>query len=253
MPFKRRFRAFGVHALFSVAVSAVAALLVFYWWFPGVYRDMCGGWQLFLLLTSVDVVAGPVLTFIAMSEGKSRRHLMLDLSAIVLLQLMALAYGIYAVSMARPVVLAAENGLFRIVTARDLKSDELSQAPEAFRELSWRGPVTVGVRASRNADEMAKSIDWALRGYDAGTRPSYWQAYSADRARVLAQSLPLAEIASKSAWHKAAVELAVGELGVTADGLRATPVVSRQTGWYVLLDAQSAEVKGFARLDEDVK
>lgn len=248
-----RFRAFAVHALFSVIVATMAGLLVFSVWFPGVYRDMCGGQKLFFLLTSVDVVAGPVLTFLIFSKGKSRRHLALDLSAVVLFQVLALAYGLYAVSLARPVILAAENSLFRIVTARDVKSDELANAPEGFRALSWRGPLTVGIRASHSSEEMAQSIDWALRGYDAGTRPSYWQPYGEHKARVLMQSTPLAGFAAKSDWHKSTVEAAARNVGSEPGELKATPVVARESGWYVLLDAESAEIKGFARLDQDAK
>lgn len=251
MQLKSRIKAFGIHAVFSVAVSALAALLVFGFWFPGAYREMCGGLQLFFLLTSVDVVARPLLTFFIVSGGKSKMHLALDLSVVALLQLMALAYGLYVVSQSRPVVLAAENSLFRVVTARDVKLDELAKAPEGLRTLSWRGPLIVGVRASRNSDEMAQSIDWALRGYDAGTRPGYWQPYSHDGARVLQQAMPLTGFSAKSEWHKSLVEAAARGVGSAPNELSVTPVVARQSGWYALLDAKSAEVKGFARLDQE--
>ena len=60
-------------------VAALAAILVFLVWYPGPFRELAGGRGLFVLLTSVDVVLGPLLTFAVFDRTKSRRHLRLDL------------------------------------------------------------------------------------------------------------------------------------------------------------------------------
>jgi hypothetical protein len=43
-------------------------------------RDVAGGQYLFMVLVSVDVVCGPLLTMVLFSPLKSRRELILDLS-----------------------------------------------------------------------------------------------------------------------------------------------------------------------------
>jgi hypothetical protein len=45
--------------LISASIAVVAALLVFGLWYPGALRHLAGGRDLFLLVTSVDVVLGP--------------------------------------------------------------------------------------------------------------------------------------------------------------------------------------------------
>ncbi len=60
----------GLHFLISAAVAAVAAVLVFCVWYPGPFRLMAGGRDLFLLVTSVDVVIGPLLTFAVFNRAK---------------------------------------------------------------------------------------------------------------------------------------------------------------------------------------
>ncbi|MGZ5132283.1 MAG: hypothetical protein ACXWJ1_13285 [Caldimonas sp.] len=77
-----RARAAGVHLLISAAVAGLAALLVFGLWYPGSYRLLAGGRDLFLLVTSVDVVIGPVLTFAIFNLAKGWRHLRRDLAVI---------------------------------------------------------------------------------------------------------------------------------------------------------------------------
>src|SRR5664279_5232927 len=88
-----RAKAAAIHLLVSAAVALLAALLVFAVWYPGAFRELAGGRGLFLLVTSVDVVLGPVLTFAVFNRAKGRRHLTWDLAVIASLQFAALVYG----------------------------------------------------------------------------------------------------------------------------------------------------------------
>src|SRR5215218_185326 len=89
----------GLRALVGLATAAV----VFGMWFPYPYRDLAGGQQLLLLLVSVDVVCGPLLTAVLFNPRKSRRELTLDLSLVAIVQIAALVYGVQVISQARPV------------------------------------------------------------------------------------------------------------------------------------------------------
>lgn len=249
MRFSPRWRAAGLHALISLLVAAAAAVLVFGVWFPGAYRHLSGGVGLFTLIVGVDVVLGPLLTLVAFNPRKTRRHLAADLSVIALLQLAALAYGLYTVSQVRPVALVAENNLFRVVAAQDIKPDELDRVPPGL-ELGWRGPKVVGTRVIQPGEDRMEVIDWALRGYDVGTRPSLWQAYALSRERVLAQSVPLTRVFASQLGSHAELDAAVRATGRAPEQLRVQQVYARQPDWYVLLDAQDATVCGFVRVTE---
>lgn len=238
-----------IHFVISLTIALIAALVVFKLWFPAPYDVMAGGSKLFVILVSVDLALGPLLTFVAFNPGKTRQHIMTDLFVIAVLQTMALAYGLNTMASARPVVLAAENMMFRVVTANGVKVDELPQALPDFRALSWTGPRLVGVRRSASGAEMMQSVNMALQGYDVGSRPSYWRSYEQARQQVIQQASPLAPMAATSPWHRDAVAKAALGVGRPVSELAALPVLSRESGWYALLDRKSGDVLGFARLD----
>ena len=79
---KSRCRAAGIHLIISALVAAVAAALVFFLWYPGYYRKLAGGQDLFLLITAVDLVLGPLLTFAVFNLKKGWPHLRRDLGII---------------------------------------------------------------------------------------------------------------------------------------------------------------------------
>ena len=66
---RSRCKAAAIHLLISLAVASIAALLVFVLWYPGAFRYLAGGRNLFLLVMSVDVVMGPVLSFTVFNAG----------------------------------------------------------------------------------------------------------------------------------------------------------------------------------------
>lgn len=247
-----RIRSALIHLLICLFMALMAGLVVFKLWFPSPYNDFAGGTKLFVILISVDVMIGPLLTFVVFNPSKTRRHLMMDVGVIAILQLAALAYGLHTVSQARPVVLAAENKMFRVVTANSVMLDELAHATQGFQSLSWTGPRLVGVRRSANGQEMMRSVELALQGYDVGTRPSYWQPYDKSRSQVVQQAQLLEDMARISLAHQRAVADAARSVGRQAKELCVLPLLARQTGWYVLLDRKTGDVLGFARLDPDV-
>ena len=90
---KNRARAATIHLGLSVLIASGAALLVFAVWYPYPYREISGGRELFTLVVAVDVVLGPLITFVVFDRRKPVRELVRDLSVVVLLQLAALSHG----------------------------------------------------------------------------------------------------------------------------------------------------------------
>ncbi|NTV87211.1 MAG: pilus assembly protein, partial [Burkholderiaceae bacterium] len=117
---KIRARAAAVHLCISLLVAGVAAGLVFGLWYPYPYREISGGRELFLLVVAVDVVLGPLVTFVVFNRTKPRKELVRDLALVGLMQLAGLAYGLWTVHEARPVHLVFEIDRFRAVHAVDV-------------------------------------------------------------------------------------------------------------------------------------
>ena len=80
-----RARAALVHFALSLVVAAAGALLVFVVWYPTPFREISGGRELFLLVVSVDVVLGPVITLAIFDRRKPWVELRRDLVVVVAL------------------------------------------------------------------------------------------------------------------------------------------------------------------------
>lgn len=252
MFWKARLNAAGIHLGISLTLAALAALLVFFVWYPYPYREISGGRSLFLLVITVDVIMGPLLTLAIFSAGKSLRALRFDLAIIGVLQLSALAYGLWTVAVARPVHLVFEINRFLVVHAIDVPPDLLKNASPAFRELPLTGPTLLSVRAFKDNVEKSDVTMAALGGVAVGARPDLWQSYGSGKSQVLQVARPLAELKTRFPARVGEIDMAVNSAvaaGRTAPPVAYVPMISRSTFWTVLVDASTSEVIAFVPID----
>ncbi|MBT8436795.1 MAG: hypothetical protein KJP11_05445 [Gammaproteobacteria bacterium] len=100
-----KLKATGIHISLSLVVFIYLAYQIYYNWYPQPYFSIDGGWQGIRLVAGVDLVLGPLLTFLIFDLRKSRKEILFDLMTIVTIQFGALAYGIYATYSQRPVAI----------------------------------------------------------------------------------------------------------------------------------------------------
>ena len=244
-----RLRFAGIHLGISALVATCAAVLVFQFWYPSPFAAIAGGTQLFILLVAVDAAMGPLLTAVVASPGKPRRELLRDLSVIVVLQLAAFGYGVYTMALARPVALVYEIDLFRLVTAADLESATLSEAPTKMQTLSWRGPVLISVVKPQDPAEQFRSVELGMAGIPLAMLPRYWREYTkhadaAWRAARPADALAIRYPASADALTKLAATS-----GMPVQALRYLPLIARNANWVALIAAPDSRVVGYLPLD----
>ena len=240
-----------IHLSLSFVVAVLTAAVTFGLWFPYPYFDLAGGQYLFLILICVDVVCGPLLTSVLFNPTKSRRELTLDLSLVAALQLVALLYGLYSVSLARPVVVAFETDRMVAVSAAEISVNDLSQAPSNFRALPWTGPVLVGTRGPKDGQETLRSIELSTQGIEPSSRPGWWQSYEKSRPVIQQRMKRLGARRAKLPSDKQAViDEAAKKTGLPVDQLYYLPLVSKKQldTWIALLDANGT-VKGYAPID----
>ncbi|MDB5964929.1 MAG: FimB, partial [Polaromonas sp.] len=220
-------------------------------WYPYPYRELSGGRYLFLLVVSVDVVMGPLLTLAVFNRAKPKTELRRDLAVIGLLQLTALAYGVWTVYLARPVHLVFELDRFRVVHAVDVPQDMLGKAPPELRSLPLLGPTLLSVREFRDANESFDATMAALQGAELGARPDLWQAYDLAKPQVLKRARPLADLKARFPSDAVAIETALKSIpsGTPLSSIGYIPMVGRQTFWTVLVDRTTAEVIAFVPID----
>lgn len=245
---RERLQAAGWHLLGSLAVAAMAAALVFWLWYPGPYRNLAGGRELFFLVVAVDVALGPLLTFAVFDRAKGWPHLRRDLAVIVALQLSALAYGLYTVHAARPVALVFELDRFRVIAAAEVYQPELPKAREELRRLPLTGPWALAVRESRSGEERNDSLFMAVsQGVDTSQRPIFWLPYGEMQSVAASKSRPLADLLSRYPDAAAGIRDELKSKGADPATARWLPVIAR--GDWVALLTPKGDVVGFAPLD----
>ncbi len=146
-----KLKAFATHLALSALAVGGLAFITLRVWYPEALADLQGVWKILGLVALVDVVLGPALTFIVFAPGK--RTLVLDLSVIAAIQLGALGYGAWTISLQRPAYLAYMYDRFFVVTERDL----LDAPPEEVTAIvAWHGgPRPVFVKLSFSAMKEA--------------------------------------------------------------------------------------------------
>lgn len=237
--------------MISAAVALSAAALVFGVWYPGIYRLVAGGRDLFLLITAVDVVLGPLLTFAVFNLKKGWPHLRRDLAIIGLIQLAALIYGLYTVHGARPIATVFEVDRFRVLTAGKVYLPDLPKAPAQFRELPMMGPWILGTRAPQRGVESNDALFMAIEhGIDRYQRPLFWQPYADSIPEVLARARPVSLLLSRSPEIAADLRAVLKALKVDEGSARFLPFIGRGGDWVVVIDGKGAlihyvQVDGF--------
>ncbi|WP_439859672.1 TfpX/TfpZ family type IV pilin accessory protein [Pseudomonas sp. MBLB4136] len=243
-----RFKIASLHFIGSSVVVAILAAVVFFVWYPPPYSRISGGGLLFLMVFTVDVVLGPLLTALIASRNKARVELCRDLFFIFIVQLSALGYGGWSLYQARPVYTVFEVDRFRVVRAADLEAAMLEQAPKEFRQLSISGPVLIGTRRASSAEEVLQGIDDALRGFDLAMQPQRWVAYDQVRAQVVERAVQLDALMERRPAERKVFDGVVQALGLKARSIKVLPLASRMSSWSVLINEQGWPV-GYVPVD----
>lgn len=244
-----RARAAGIHLLLSVAAAVLAAGLVFGLWYPGIYRILAGGRELFLLIVTVDVILGPMLTFAVFNPKKSWPSLRRDLVIIGSIQLVALFYGLVTVYAARPIAMVFEVDRFRVVTAAQVHLADMPDARPEYRRLPLTGPWILGTRRPQEGREHTEALFMALeKGIDRGHRPLFWQPYSESLSDVMLRSRPVELLLAK--YPETAKELneKLSEIGLDETQAKFLPVMARGGNWVAILDRQG-QIVHFVQAD----
>lgn len=247
--FRNAVKASGLHLLCSLLVASLAAVLVFVLWYPYPYRELSGGRELFLLVTVVDVICGPLLTLVLWNPAKPRAELLRDMGLVVLIQLAALGYGLQTVWLARPLYLVLEVDRFKVISLPDLRDASLAELPVALQP-SWIGvPLTVAIRDPKDSKERNDVLFESVQGgRDYAERPNFYLPYEGVNAlKALARAKPLTVFLTKQpSQQEAAKNLAAEKGGDIAQWLY-IPVMGRQD-WVAVLDNQG-QIQGFLKGD----
>ena len=186
---------------------------------------------------SVDVVTGPLLTFVIFNPQKPRHELFCDLFLVVSIQLCALGYGVWSVWEARPLFLVAEIDRFKVIGRPALAEDALSRLRNIKPPSFFQGPITVAIRKPDNEEERKKILfESLLGGRDYGERPEFYLPYEGNNAlKSLDRAKPISIFLNRYPDAAVAIDVLAEKTKNHKDALKYLPIVAR-TSWVAILD-----------------
>jgi hypothetical protein len=135
-----KLKATGVHLFLSLLVFIYLVYEIYYHWYPQPYFAIDGGWQGIRIIAAVDLVLGPLITFLIFDLSKSRREILFDLTLILVIQVGALFYGVSQVYNQRPVAVAL-IGQFMVAGTMEQFGGKLESASDLYQYSDQRPPL----------------------------------------------------------------------------------------------------------------
>lgn len=231
-----RYAATAFHFAVSLFIFLVLVGVLLFSWYPSPYFSASGGWQGLRLVAAVDLVLGPLLTFILVKKGKSRRELVLDIGLVVLVQLSALGWGIKAVYEQRPVAVVFLDSSFYTVPALAITSQGLDlELLDAFGEEQ---PVLVYADRPEEGEEYERFA----RAVNEDRIPPHEQTWlyrplSDNFSAVVRSTLNIDEIIAANADMKAELEQLLDRTGTELDDNYYLALTSRYRNIVLVFDA----------------
>ncbi|MBK1718639.1 TfpX/TfpZ family type IV pilin accessory protein [Thiocystis violacea] len=239
-------RAFVIHLTASVLVMLALFAVIRWIWYPAPYFTISGGWPLLQIMAGVDVVLGPILTWIVFKPGKP--GLRFDMSVIVGLQLVALTYGAAVVHQQRPLFTVFAVDRFTAIPAADVDPG-LIQYPELSRAFGI-GPT---VALARLPDEHEAREQFMFEVFDGAKdleyRADFYQPYRPDLADLKRRSLDIGRLAARHPETESGLKDLLVRRGGTADDYLYFPLVGNNKD--IILVLSSADGQPLDWIDGD--
>ena len=187
--FQAALKASAIHFSIGLVISSLFAWLVFSIWYPYPYRTLAGGIELFTIIIAIDLVCGPLLTFVLFSPKKPKKELLTDLSIVIVIQLLALAYGMWTVWQTRPIFVVHETDHLNITARVNIDAAQLSALPTEFQPPFFGGPIMVSLRPFTKQEQEIINADIKKGGKDRSERPIYYTKFDGAKAYQAGYSL----------------------------------------------------------------
>ncbi|MEQ6341916.1 MAG: hypothetical protein M3A44_09760 [Gammaproteobacteria bacterium] len=193
-----KLRAASIHLGISATIFLVFLYLILVELYPPPYFSTDGGWKGVQIMVLVDIVLGPMLTFIIFNPRKSRKEIMLDLSIIAVLQLGALAWGGYTVYNQRPIAAVEWEGTFRPLTIEPLhvQGKDLGD----LQQFGAESHPVIHVEPPKSTEQVGRMLELTLNK-DIGGEQQFWlfRPFKGSLAESKKHSLNISEVAGSNA------------------------------------------------------
>jgi hypothetical protein len=221
-----RARAAAIHVTLSVLAVSVIWAIVRWVWYPGALYYADSAWNILRLMLFVDVVLGPLLTFIVFDRRKT--SLRFDLAFIVIFQLAALVYATTLAYQYRPQLLVWSDRGF--VTANKPELVEAGLSLQKLDDLKGAGAIAwVSAEPPHSFPDRAATLK-ALRLRPIPERHAYYRIIDNNEwGVVLAAGRDMVSWGKEDQAVKADVDKFLGSSKYSLNELAFLPISGRGT------------------------
>lgn len=188
-----RIKAFLIHGLISISIALLVVGLIFLVWYPAPLAKASGVTHIFLMMLAIDVIVGPLLTLVVYKQGK--KTLLFDLTIIVLLQILALGYGLWTISQGRPAWLVFNADRFDSVRVNEIDNRNISKAKQVYQNPSWFYPQWVAAVAPKDIEENnTVTFEAIFSGVDIAQRPNLYMPLKDQKLQIKNKAINVKEL-----------------------------------------------------------
>jgi hypothetical protein len=244
-----RLKALGLHLIASGIVLTLVLGTLYGGWYrwPGWY--LAGAVQVTRVLAGVDLIVGPLLTFVIASATKPRRALARDVAVIAAVQLAALLYGAVSLWNGRPLYYAFSEDVLQLVQAYDIDPEEAALGRLQHVPLGphWYSlPRWIWAPLPQDPKEHARIVASAMAGGgDVISMPRYYRSWDSGLPTLRTQLRKIDDIRYFSAPEKARLKERLAAAGVAADQPNAMALTGRGKPLLAVFDPASLRILAF--------
>jgi hypothetical protein len=202
-------------------------------------------------MAGVDVVLGPLCTFLIASPKKPRRELARDIAMIATVQLCALIYGSVSLWNGRPLYYALSEDVLQLVQAYDINEEELALARQQKAALvpHWYSlPRWIWAPLPQDSEQRSKIVTAAVTGGDdVISMPRYYQPWDAGLTTLRTQLKKVDDVKYFYGKEKKILKERMQAAGIATDQLNAMPLSGRGHPVLVVFDPASLKIAAILR------
>jgi len=243
-----RLRALGLHLLASATVLALILGTLYFGWYywPGWYLTDVG--PVILVMVGVDVVIGPLLTFIIARATKPRHELVRDISIIVAVQLAALTYGTVSLWSGRPLYYAFSETVLQLVQAYDIGDEAAALGRRQNPELAphwYSRPRWIWAPLPQDPQERQKMVASAISGGDdVISLPRFFQPWDKGLPELRSRLKKVDDVAYFAGSEKKRLKERMRAAGYATDQANSMPLSGRGPPLLAVFDPAGTKILG---------
>lgn len=240
-----RLQAFAIHLLLSAAIITAYMLIVLFIWYPMPFFILDAGWKVNIILITVDVIVGPLLTLIIFKPGKP--GLAFDIMVIVILQIAALGWGVYNTYQGKPIYVTFAVDRFVLVHVNEIDN---SKVPDNVRNITWGSPTFA--YAEVDAENVSEALELFFKtGMDVEHMATQYRPYEAHLEEVFSKGLDIDKQIEKSEENKKLYQAFIEKHGGVYEDYTFFPIKGRLGFAVFALSNETGEVTDYILTDPE--